>query len=68
MGSIWLVIPRRWGGADCSGRGRREVAGLADIPVIVRELSDSQAVAVALIENIQCEDLTPVEEAGRCSG
>jgi ParB family chromosome partitioning protein len=46
---------RRWQAA--------KLAGLADIPVIVRELSDSQAVAVALIENIQREELTSAEEA-----
>jgi ParB family chromosome partitioning protein len=46
---------RRWQAA--------KLAGLADIPVIVRELSDSQAVAVALVENIQREELTPAEEA-----
>lgn len=46
---------RRWQAA--------KLTGLTDIPVIVRELSDSQAVAVALIENIQREELTPAEEA-----
>jgi ParB family transcriptional regulator, chromosome partitioning protein len=46
---------RRWQAA--------QMAGLANIPVIVRELSDSQAVAVALIENIQREELTSAEEA-----
>ena len=46
---------RRWQAA--------QLAGLANIPVIVRELSDSQAVAVALIENIQREELTSAEEA-----
>jgi len=46
---------RRWQAAT--------LAGLAGIPTIVRELSDSQAVAVALIENIQREELTPAEEA-----
>ncbi len=46
---------RRWQAA--------KIAGLTDIPVIVRELSDRQAVAVALIENIQREELTPAEEA-----
>lgn len=40
-----------------------KLAGLTDIPVIVRELSDKQAVAVALIENIQREELTSAEEA-----
>ena len=46
---------RRWQAA--------KLAGLADIPAIVRELSDSQAIAIALIENIQREELTSVEEA-----
>jgi ParB family transcriptional regulator, chromosome partitioning protein len=46
---------RRWQAA--------QLAGLTDIPTMVRELSDAQAVAVALIENIQREDLTPAEEA-----
>jgi ParB family chromosome partitioning protein len=46
---------RRWQAA--------KLAGLADIPTIVRELSDRDAVAVALIENIQREDLTAAEEA-----
>src|SRR3981189_1849931 len=46
---------RRWQAA--------KLAGLSDIPVIVRELSDQEAVAVALIENIQREELTAAEEA-----
>jgi ParB family transcriptional regulator, chromosome partitioning protein len=46
---------RRWQAA--------KLAGLTEIPVVVRELSDSDAVAVALIENIQREELTPAEEA-----
>ena len=46
---------RRWQAA--------KLAGLTDIPTIVRELSDRQAVAVALIENIQREELTAAEEA-----
>ena len=46
---------RRWQAA--------KLAGLTDIPVIVRELTDSQSVAVSLIENIQREELTPAEEA-----
>ena len=46
---------RRWRAA--------KLAGLTDIPVVVRELSDQEAVAIALIENIQREDLTPAEEA-----
>ncbi len=46
---------RRWQAA--------KLAGLTDIPAIVRELSDAQAAAVALIENIQREELTAAEEA-----
>jgi ParB family chromosome partitioning protein len=46
---------RRWRAA--------QLAGFTDIPTIVRELSDKEAVALALIENIQREDLTAAEEA-----
>ncbi len=40
-----------------------QLAGLADIPVVIREVSDEAAIAMALIENIQREDLNPIEEA-----
>ena len=40
-----------------------QLAGLADVPVVVRELEDRTVVAMALIENIQREDLNPLEEA-----
>jgi len=39
------------------------LAGLAEVPVIVREVPDEQALQLALIENIQREDLNPLEEA-----
>ena len=39
------------------------LAGLDDVPVLVREVSDQAAAAMALIENIQREDLNPLEEA-----
>lgn len=40
-----------------------QLAGLTEVPVIVRDVSDEQALALALIENIQREDLNPLEEA-----
>ena len=40
-----------------------QLAGLQDIPVIIRDVPDDAAVAMALIENIQREDLNPIEEA-----
>lgn len=40
-----------------------QLAGLAEIPTLVREVSDEAAIAMALIENIQREDLNPIEEA-----
>ncbi len=46
---------RRWRAA--------QLAGLHEVPVIVRTLTDQSSMAMALIENIQREDLNPVEEA-----
>lgn len=46
---------RRWRAA--------QLAGLIEVPVVVREVADQAAVAIALIENIQREDLNPLEEA-----
>lgn len=46
---------RRWRAA--------RIAGLKEIPAIIREYSDSEISEIALIENIQREDLTPIEEA-----
>jgi len=46
---------RRWRAA--------QLAGLAEIPALVREIPDEAAIAVALIENIQRQDLNPLEEA-----
>ena len=41
----------------------REWLGFQRCPVIIKELDDEQVVAIALIENLQREDLNPVEEA-----
>ena len=39
------------------------MAGLTEIPAVVKELSEEEAMAIALIENLQREDLNPVEES-----
>ena len=39
------------------------IAGLNEVPVVIREVADKAALAMALIENIQREDLNPLEEA-----
>lgn len=46
---------RRWRAA--------QLAGLHEVPVVIKEIDDRTAMAVALIENIQREDLNPLEEA-----
>jgi len=46
---------RRWRAA--------QMAGLQDIPTVIRDVSDRATIAMALIENIQREDLNPMEEA-----
>lgn len=46
---------RRWRAA--------QIAGLTEVPVIIRHIPDEAAVAMALIENIQRENLNPIEEA-----
>lgn len=40
-----------------------QIVGLAELPVLVREIADESALAIALIENIQRENLNPLEEA-----
>ena len=39
------------------------MAGLSELPVVIREMTDAEAMQLALIENLQREDLNPVEEA-----
>jgi ParB family chromosome partitioning protein len=40
-----------------------QLAGLSDVPAIIRDLNDQEALAISLIENIQREDLSPADEA-----
>lgn len=40
-----------------------QLAGLADVPVLIKDIDDRTAIAISLIENIQREDLNPLEEA-----
>lgn len=40
-----------------------QLAGLTSVPVVVREASDAEMLEIALIENVQREDLNPIEEA-----
>lgn len=55
-GSYQLVAgERRW-------RASR-MAGLSEVPVVIRELDDVETMEIALIENLQREDLNPIEEA-----
>ncbi len=46
---------RRWRAA--------QLAGLHEVPVVIKKYTDEEAIAVSLIENIQREDLNPIEEA-----
>ena len=40
-----------------------QTCGLKEVPVIIKEFNDQQVVEISLIENIQREDLNPIEEA-----
>ena len=69
QGVIQPIVVRPIGGARfeiiAGERGWRaaQQAGLGEIPALVREVPDQAVVAMALIENIQREELTPLEEA-----
>jgi ParB family chromosome partitioning protein len=58
LGSRYQLIAgeRRWRAA--------RLAGLARVPAVIREVEDDRLLELALIENIQREDLNPIEEAG----
>ncbi len=56
IGTYQIVAgERRWRAA--------RMAGLTEVPVVIREMSDEEAAVFALIENLQREDLNPIEEA-----
>ena len=73
QGIMQPILVRRLAGGDNAGKyeiiaGERRfraarLAGLNDVPVLVRDVPDEAAAAMALIENIQREDLNPLEEA-----
>lgn len=46
---------RRWRAA--------RIAGLSEVPVVIKELTDEEVIEIAMIENLQREDLNPLEEA-----
>jgi ParB family chromosome partitioning protein len=74
QGVVQPIVVRPIGEPDAQGVRRFEIvagerrwraaqqAGLAEIPAIVRQIPDEAAIAMALIENIQREDLNPLEE------
>ena len=75
QGIVQPIIVRSLNRGGVSGSGKYEIvagerrwraaqmAGLTDVPVVVRDIPDSAVIAVALIENIQRENLNPLEEA-----
>jgi ParB family chromosome partitioning protein len=69
QGVVQPILVRRvgTGGYEIIAGERRwraaQLAGLQEVPVVVREMDDRAAIAVALIENIQRENLNPLEEA-----
>jgi len=69
-GILQPILVRRIDGGDrydiIAGERRwraAQIAGLHEVPVLIRDLSDSDALEVALIENVQRQDLTSLEEA-----
>ncbi len=62
-----LVRPLKDGGYQLVAGERRwraaRMAGLTEVPVVIKELTDSETVELAMVENLQREDLNPLEEA-----
>ncbi len=68
QGVLQPIVVRRKGEAYEIVAGERrwraaQKAGLHEIPAVVKELSDTEALQVALVENVQRQDLDPLEEA-----
>ena len=65
-----LVVPMNGGRYRIVAGERRwraaRLAGLDEVPVIIKDVTDEQAAALALIENLQREDLDPIEVAEGC--
>ncbi len=76
QGVVQPIVIRPIGESTASGDQKYEIiagerrwrasqmAGLAEIPSIIRDVPDQAAIAMALIENIQREELSPIEESG----
>jgi len=62
-----LVVRPREGGYDLIAGERRwrasQMAGLASVPIVIRDVDDRTALELALVENLQRENLDPIEEA-----
>ena len=62
-----LVRPLPEGGYQLVAGERRwracRMAGLREVPVVIKELTDTETMEIAIIENLQREDLNPIEEA-----
>jgi len=62
-----LVRPLASGGYQIVSGERRwraaRIAGVAEVPVVIKNFTDEETAAIALIENLQREDLNPIEEA-----
>ena len=75
QGIMQPIVVRKTGSLGASGAGKHEIiagerrfraaqlAGLAEVPVIVKEVDDKTALTLALIENLQRQDLNAIEEA-----
>ncbi len=76
QGVVQPIVIRPIGESTASGDQKYEIiagerrwracqmAGLAEIPAVIRDVPDQAAIAMALIENIQREELSPIEESG----